>query len=453
MLLLETQSHLISGMATNASGAELINAIENSLTLSALSYTSLQDALTDDSVAANFQACILGTYCLSPRDIQFVTDAFTLTVAELANLLANLAGGYQTAPPAPITFPVNVSMPSGFSVSANFVGPAKQELEMFTFPAGSAFSVSGPGNYFELWTGANANKYYVWYDVSGGNTDPAPAGFTGIVVDITAAYTAAQVATATEEAMASGTPAVPGFAVLAASAVTSSDGSAGTILTGDLGIYPNTGSSISGFPPATYSGSLHAGDMTAENAQTAAQASFTAKQTQGLAGTTIPSELGGQTLTPGAYQFASGTAGLSLTTGGGASPLTFNGAGTYIIYTASTLTTGASGSTSAPTMVLSGGATAANIYWIVGSSATINQAVASAGSVFQGNVIAEDSITVTQAGTVNGDLVALTAAITLTGATVVNSTSSTPGTSPMTGAVASVSGSVVTVAQNIVYPC
>jgi len=212
------------------------------------------------------------------------------------------------------------------------------------------------------------------------------------------------------------------YAVLGASAVTSSDGSAGTILTGNLGISPGT--AITGFPPATVSGSTNATNIAASQAQASAQAAFTAGQTLGLAGTTIASELGGQTLTPGAYQFASGTAGLSLTSGH--STLTFNGAGVYIIYTATTLLTGATGSTDLPTMTFTNGATAADIYWIVGSSATINQAAASAGAVFKGNVIANTSITVTQAGTVNGSLIALNGAVTLTGATAVNTQALTP---------------------------
>ena len=452
----EAASYLRSGMGSTQSGNNLIQAIQNGTALNSFDFTRLKDALDEDDVATNFQNCILGTYSLSPRDVFFVQCGFSLPVSALENVLQNLAGGIQP-PIYPNTFstiapnsypnaypnniPSNVSMPSGFNGGAIFSGPARQQWDTLTLPAGSTFTSSGPGNYFKLYTQGNSNQYYVWYNVSGGNTDPAPAGFTGVVVNITATSTAAQVASATETALASGTPSVPGFAVLANSAVTSSDGSVGTILNGSLGIYPNTGSSITGFPPATYSGALHAGDATAQNAQTAAQASFTAKQTLGLAGTSIAAELGGTTLTPGNYYNAS-SLGLSLTSGH--STLTFNGAGTYIIYAGSTLLTGASGSTDLPVMALTNGATAANIYWIVGSSATINQAVASAGAVFQGNIIAEASITVTQAGTINGNLVALTGAVTLTGATVVNTTTSTPGSSAISGATSTVNGAKVT---------
>jgi hypothetical protein len=189
-----------------------------------------------------------------------------------------------------------------------------------------------------------------------------------------------------------------------------------TVITGGLALSPGT--SVTGFPPGTVSGPVDVADTAAAQAQIDANAAFTTLQTMGLAGTVIPSELGGQTLFPGSYQFASGSAGLSLTSGH--STLIFNGAGTYVIYTATTLTTGASGSTDFPVMTLTGGATAANIYFVVGSSATINQAVASAGAIFQGNVIASASVTAIQTGTINGSVIALGASVTLEAANNIN---------------------------------
>lgn len=208
-LSLESQSYLISGMATNASGNELINAIQNQLALSPLSYISLQDALTDDAVAANFQACILGTYALSPRDIQFVSDGFSLSASALASVLSNLAGGIQNRPPLSNNAPVNVSMPNGFSVALSSIGPAQQQIIQLTEPAGSTFASTGPGKYFELFTGGNSNQYYVWYSVIGGsNTDPAPAGLIGIRVNIAAGASPTAVALATNVAILANAQAV-----------------------------------------------------------------------------------------------------------------------------------------------------------------------------------------------------------------------------------------------------
>jgi hypothetical protein len=153
------------------------------------------------------------------------------------------------------------------------------------------------------------------------------------------------------------------------------------------------------------------GGATPQVAQAAAQATYTSLST--MTSTPISATLDGQTLTPGVY-----SAGAPHLATSGAGTLTFNGAGVYVIIASSTLTTGAGGT---PTMTLSGGATAANIYWIVGSSATINSGTA---GTFQGNVIAQASVTDTLGGTVNGSLIALTGAVTLSAASIVNAQSS-----------------------------
>jgi hypothetical protein len=161
------------------------------------------------------------------------------------------------------------------------------------------------------------------------------------------------------------------------------------------------------------SGSPHLNDALAQEAQANALSAYTTLGTE--TATPIAAVLDGQTLTPGVY--STGAASLA---GSGPATLTFNGAGVYVIQTASTLVTGAGG---AATMTLTGGATAANIFWIVGSAATINSGVFADGP-FQGNVLAETAITVTNGGIVNGSLVALTAAITFSAATTVHSQAS-----------------------------
>jgi type VI secretion system secreted protein VgrG len=200
------------------------------------------------------------------------------------------------------------------------------------------------------------------------------------------------------------------YAALGYSAVTGSTGG-GSTLTGNIGVYPATGTSITNFPPSTYSGTENAGNAAAQAAQAAAQAAYTYLQgltPSGTNGGMINSELGGQSLAAGVYVATSGTAGTFTLNG----TLTLTGSATdvYVFQTASTLVTGG---TSTPVISL-GSVLPSNIYWAVGSSATINSAHS---GTFDGSVIAQASITDTLGGTVNGSLVALTGAVTYSATT------------------------------------
>jgi hypothetical protein len=92
---------------------------------------------------------------------------------------------------------------SGFTITTPVGGvgeSVQQQSVTVTLPVGSTFNTSGPGNYFTINTPYNRGLYYVWYQV-GSSTDPAPAGLTGIEVTILSGDTAAQVATATAQAI------------------------------------------------------------------------------------------------------------------------------------------------------------------------------------------------------------------------------------------------------------
>jgi len=190
-----------------------------------------------------------------------------------------------------------------------------------------------------------------------------------------------------------------GFAILGASAITNTGSS---VITGDLGLSPGT--SVTGFPPGTVIGTKHVTDGAAANAQIAATAAYTDLSTRSA--NAITAALDGQTLNAGVYKEASGTFNLATSADG---TLTLNGPGIFVFQAASTLVTGAGGT---PTIAFTGGASAANVYWVVGSSATLN---GSATGAFQGTVIAQDSITI-DGGTASARLFALTGAVTISAA-------------------------------------
>jgi hypothetical protein len=202
-----------------------------------------------------------------------------------------------------------------------------------------------------------------------------------------------------------------GFVILAGSAITNTGN---TVITGNIGEYPGT--AVTGFPPGTVSGTQQITNNVARQALLDANAAFINFNT--VTGTTIASALDGQTLTAGTYNFASGAATLATSAPG---TLTLNGSATdvFVIKTATTLTTGAGG---APTITLTGGALAKNVYWIVGTSATINSGTA---GTFVGNIIAQASVTDTMGGTINGSLTALSGAVTIGAAATINNVATT----------------------------
>lgn len=186
------------------------------------------------------------------------------------------------------------------------------------------------------------------------------------------------------------------FAILGASTVTSTGSST---VTGDLGLSPGT--SVTGFPPATLTGALHVANSAALQAKNDLSSAFTTLS--GEASTAVvSSELGGTTRTPGVYDSASGNFAITGT-------LTLDAQGdsnaVFIFRTSSTLiTAGASG------VVLANGAQACNVFWLVGSSATLG-----ANSQFKGTILAAVSITLTTGASLEGRALARTGAVTLDG--------------------------------------
>jgi len=201
-------------------------------------------------------------------------------------------------------------------------------------------------------------------------------------------------------------PFLGGFSVLAGSTITNTGS---TIVNGGVGVFPGT--SLTGFPPGVVDGTTDLADSAAAQAQAALTAGYL--DAAGRNGSiSVSGDLVGKTLTAGVYKSTSSLENSGVVT----LDAQGNPAAVFIFQIASTLTTG-----SGSHIVLTNGASACNIFWQVGSSATLGTY-----SIFEGNILALTSITVTTGVSVNGRLLARNGAVTLDDNTIAGCTCSTP---------------------------
>ncbi|MGI8791869.1 MAG: ice-binding family protein [Acidimicrobiales bacterium] len=183
------------------------------------------------------------------------------------------------------------------------------------------------------------------------------------------------------------------FAVLGGQSVTNTGPST---IGGDLGVSPGT--SITGFPPGTVFGTTHQTDAAAAQAQQDLTTAYIDAAGR-PGGASVSADLGGQTLTPGVYNSGSAM-GLTGT-------LTLDAQGdpnaVFIFQMGSTLTTA-----SASSVKLINAASSCNVFWQVGSSATLGT-----NSTFRGTVMALTSIAVQTGATIDGRALARNGSVTL----------------------------------------
>ncbi|WP_234316302.1 ice-binding family protein, partial [Streptomyces sp. NRRL S-104] len=183
------------------------------------------------------------------------------------------------------------------------------------------------------------------------------------------------------------------YAVLAGSTVTNTGP---TVINGDLGLHPGT--SVTGFPPGVVNGTQHITDAAAAQAKSDLVIAYNDAASRGP-GTATPADIGGQTLAPGVYT-ASSTLNLTGT-------VTLDGQNNpeavFIFQIPSTLITAP-----ASVVALINGANACNVFWQVGSSATLDT-----NTQFKGNILALTSITLNSGAVLEGRALARNGAVTL----------------------------------------
>ena len=189
-----------------------------------------------------------------------------------------------------------------------------------------------------------------------------------------------------------------GFAVLAGSGITFAGAVNSININGDIGSYPTP--SITGFENVVLNGTNQAGNSVTQFAKTSLDGAYLDAESRAPDTTYSPaSDLGGLTLSSGVYSNPSSFAISGILTLDGLSDPN----AVWIFQAGSTLT-----ANSGSQVILTGGAKAENVFWQIGSSATIDP-----GSSFSGTVLALTSITMNAGSTIDGRLLARNGAVTM----------------------------------------
>jgi hypothetical protein len=352
------------------------------------------------------------------------STTFTATITTGAQdtfgvaLAANFVWMFTTAAPCPPPTVTSVTPPNGSTpvcpntavITATFshaMNPATINTTTFTLTGTGGASVSGQVTY------AAATNIATF--TPSGTLAPSTTFTATITTGAQDTFGIALVANFVWTFTASATCLPPGsiplgaacsFGILAGSTVTNVAGTA-TSVSGDVGVSPGT--AITGFgPPASITGMFHSNDSVAMAAQADLLTAYNAAA-GAPGGAVLAADIGGQTLPAGVYKTTSAQPSLGIT-----GTLTLDGGGdpnaVWIFQIVSTLTTAANNSEVIPI----NGADFHNVFWQVGSSATLGTF-----TIFKGTIMAQTSITLTTGATLYGRALAQTGAVTLDRNTVI----------------------------------
>lgn len=392
---------LASGIGTNRKITATFNEGMDPSTLTAATFTLTGPGATPVSGTVTYTT-IGTTATFTPSSALAINSVFTAKITTGAEDLAGNplgstftwsfttgAGPDSAVPTVTSTNPVDADPNVALSAAANATFSEAMDPSTIT---PTTFVVTGPG--------ATPVTGKVSYDTTThiATFTPASALAAGTIFDATITTDAKDLAgnalannfgwSFTTGSTAGASPldlgAATGFAVLAQATVTNTGA---TVVNGDLGLSP--GSAVTGFPPGTMNGSIQIDNAPA----VAGIASLMTAYGDALAvpaGTGVSGDLGGQVLPPGVYTAATSLAIMS-------GNLTLDAQGdtnaVWIFQIGSTLVT----TDFVGNVILANGAQASNVFWQVGSSATIG-----AGTTFEGTILADTSISVTTGAVLNG---------------------------------------------------
>lgn len=222
------------------------------------------------------------------------------------------------------------------------------------------------------------------------------------------------------------------FAILAGTGITNVPTS---VITGNVGVSPASGSTISGLTCPEVTGTIYSVDaagpacrvengplmVTAKNDLTAAFIDAAGRTPV----TTVPTELGGTTKVAGVYDSAATTFDITA----GAGPLVLDGQGDPSSVFIFEMDAAGTGLTVGPgsTVSLINGAQACNVFWRVDTAAIDTTAV------FKGNILALTSITVANGANIEGRLLARNGNVTLVSDTITRAVCAATTTTPTPG--------------------